>query len=240
MIRRILQLVLGLPLYGAGCAFVVAAGLGVDPWTALAEGIALRSGWGVGWVTNIIGLGVLALWIPLRQRPGVGTLANILLVGTAMQLVLDVLPPIDGLLARILLLCGGVLTVAVASGLYIGASFGSGPRDGLMTGLRDRLGWPLWAARGSVEITVLVIGWALGGTLGIGTVVFALAIGPLVHVFLPLLAVDTARAGRARAAAVSAVGSAANRRRAAGARAAHSSRSASSGSAPDSHPLRPS
>lgn len=239
MIRRILQLLVGLPLYGAGCAFVVAAGLGVDPWTALAEGIAHRSGWGVGWVTNIIGLGVLALWIPLRQRPGVGTLANILLVGTAMQIVLDVLPPVDALLPRILLLCGGVVTVAVASGLYIGASFGPGPRDGLMTGLRDRLGWPLWAARGSVEVTVLAIGWALGGTLGVGTIVFALAIGPLVHVFVPLLTVDTARRARDRAHRVSAAGSGAIPRPDADARAERSSRSASSGSSRGSHRLRP-
>ncbi|WP_295013543.1 YitT family protein [uncultured Microbacterium sp.] len=194
MTRRVLQLLIGLPLYGFGCALTIEAGFGVDPWTVFAQGLSLRTGIGVGWVTNIVGLLVLLLWIPLRQRPGIGTVANVLLVGTAIQGTLAVIPPVSDLLPRILVFVAGVVSVAVASGLYIGARFGSGPRDGLMTGLNTRFGWPIWASRLTVEVTVLVIGWLLGGTVGIGTVVFAASIGPLVHIALPLL--DTARPTR--------------------------------------------
>lgn len=190
MSRRVLQLLIGLLLYGAGCALTVEAGLGVDPWTVFAQGISIHTGIGIGWVTNILGFFVLLLWIPLRQRPGVGTIANILLVGTSMQVVLAVVPPITGVLAQFAVLMGGILLVALASGLYIGARFGPGPRDGLMTGMHARLGWPIWACRALVELTVLGAGWLLGGTVGIGTVMFAVLIGPLVHVALPLL--DTA------------------------------------------------
>jgi uncharacterized membrane protein YczE len=196
MPRRIIQLLIGLFLYGAGAALTVEAGLGVDPWTVFAEGMSLRTGIGVGWITNLIGFFVLLLWIPLRQKPGVGTIANILLVGTSMQFVLWLVPPIDHLAAQIGMLVGGILLVALASGLYIGAHFGPGPRDGLMTGMHARLGWPIWACRASVEITVLIVGWMLGGTVGVGTVLFAVTIGPLVHIALPLL--DTARPPRAR------------------------------------------
>ncbi len=192
MVRRVLQLLVGLFLYGAGCAMTVEAGLGVDPWTVLAEGISIHTGIGIGWIANILGFFVLLLWIPLRQKPGVGTIANILLVGTSMQFVLWIFPPVSGLVAQFAVLLGGILTVAVASGLYIGAHFGPGPRDGLMTGMHKRLGWPIWTCRALVELTVLLIGWLLGGTVGIGTVLFAFLIGPLVHVALPLL--DTRRA----------------------------------------------
>jgi len=195
MTRRVLQLLVGLTLYGFGCGLTIVAGLGVDPWTVFAEGVALRTGIGVGWITNIVGLLVLLLWIPLRQKPGIGTLLNVLLVGTAIQATVTVVPPAHGLLVQVLVLLAGVVVVALASGLYIGARFGPGPRDGLMTGMNARLGWPIWASRLAVELTVLVIGWLLGGTVGIGTVVFALGIGPLVHVALPLL--DTARKARA-------------------------------------------
>jgi uncharacterized membrane protein YczE len=194
MSRRVAQLLIGLFLYGAGCALTVEAGLGVDPWTVFAQGLSLRTGIGIGWVTNIVGFFVLLLWIPLRQKPGVGTIANILLVGTSMQLVLGIVPPVSGLLAQIATLLAGILVVAIASGLYIGARFGPGPRDGLMTGLNSRLGWPIWLCRALVELTVLAIGWMLGGTVGIGTVLFAALIGPLVHVALPLF--DTGRRRR--------------------------------------------
>ncbi|MBS1699259.1 MAG: hypothetical protein JST25_12760 [Actinobacteria bacterium] len=194
MTRRVLQLLIGLVLYGAGCGLMIDAGLGVDPWTVFAEGLALRTGIGVGWITNIVGLLVLLLWIPLRQRPGIGTLLNVLLVGTAIQATVTVIPPVSGLLVQVLLLLAGLLVVALASGLYIGARFGPGPRDGLMTGMHARFGWPIWVSRLTVEVTVLAIGWLLGGTVGVGTVVFALGIGPLVHIALPLL--DTARPAR--------------------------------------------
>jgi uncharacterized membrane protein YczE len=193
MTRRVIQLLVGLVLYGAGCALTLEAGFGVDPWTVLAQGISIHTGIGIGWVTNILGFLVLLLWIPLHQRPGIGTIANILLVGTSIQLTLAVVPPIDGFLARLAVFVAGVLAVALASGLYIGAHFGPGPRDGLMTGMHTRLGWPVWLCRASVEVTVLIVGWFLGGTVGIGTVVFALSIGPLVHLALPLL--DTRRSG---------------------------------------------
>jgi uncharacterized membrane protein YczE len=194
MLRRILHLALGLPLYGVGCALTVVAGLGVDPWTVLAQGVSRQTGIEIGWVVNGIGLLVMLLWIPLRQRPGVGTLANILLVGTSMQVALWLLPAVDGFVVRLLVLLAGIVCVAVASGLYIGARFGAGPRDGLMTGLTARFGWPTWVARATVEATVLVGGWLLGGDVGLGTVLFAALIGPLVHLSLPVL--DTRRAPR--------------------------------------------
>ncbi|WP_100810807.1 MULTISPECIES: YitT family protein [unclassified Microbacterium] len=183
-VRRVTQLMIGLILYGVGVAVVVVAGLGVDPWTVLAEGLALRTGIGLGWMTNIIGLAVLALWIPLHQKPGVGTVANILVVGTALQFALPLVPTPENLLQASGMLLAGVALVGVAGGLYIGARFGAGPRDGLMTGISGRWGWPLWFARTAVEITVLTIGWALGGTVGVGTVVYALSIGPASHAAL--------------------------------------------------------
>lgn len=198
MTRRVVQLLVGLFLYGAGCALTVEAGLGVDPWTVFAQGISVHTGIGIGWVTNIVGFLVLLIWIPLRQKPGIGTIANILLVGTSMQVVLWLVPPVSGVLLQVGVLLGGIVLVAMASGLYIGARFGPGPRDGLMTGLHARLGWPIWACRAAVELTVLAIGWLLGGTVGIGTVLFAALIGPLVHVALPLL--DTRRSDTAPAA----------------------------------------
>lgn len=182
---RLLQLLVGLVLFGAGCGVMVQAGIGLDPWTVFAQGLSLQTGIGIGWVTNIVGFLVLLLWIPLRQRPGIGTIANILLVGTSMQATIALVPHVDGFAWDLLIFLGGMLLVAVASGLYIGADFGPGPRDGLMTGLNSRFGWPIWAARLGVEATVLVAGWLLGGTVGLGTVIFALCIGPLVHVALP-------------------------------------------------------
>jgi uncharacterized membrane protein YczE len=194
MTRRVLQLLFGLMLYGVGCALTIEAGLGLDPWTVFAQGVSLHTGIGIGWVTNIIGFGVLLLWIPLRQKPGIGTIANILLVGTAIQATLFLISsPPSGLGYQILVFAAGLLTVAIASGLYIGARFGPGPRDGLMTGISARFGWPVWLARGTVEVTVLVLGWMMGGTVGVGTLAFALLIGPLVHVTLPLLDTRAAR-----------------------------------------------
>lgn len=186
MPQRIAHLLVGLALYGAGCAIMVRAGIGLDPWTVFAQGVSLQTGIGIGWVTNIVGFLVLLLWIPLRQKPGVGTLANILLVGTSMQATLAVFPAIDGFALQVLVFLLGMMLVAVASGLYIGADFGPGPRDGLMTGLRARFGWPIWAARLVVEASVLLAGWLLGGSVGLGTILFALGIGPLVHRTLPL------------------------------------------------------
>jgi uncharacterized membrane protein YczE len=185
MFRRVIQLLIGLVLYGCGAALTITAGLGVDPWTVLAEGVSLRTGIGVGWVTNLLGVVVLLAWLPLRQHPGVGTVANIALVGTSMQVALGLLPSATTPFQRVLMLVTGIVLVAFASGLYIGAHFGPGPRDGLMTGLHARTGAPIWLCRLCVEGTVLVVGWMLGGTVGIGTVAFAVGIGPLVHHALP-------------------------------------------------------
>jgi uncharacterized membrane protein YczE len=191
--RRIAQLLVGLAMYGFGCGLMIEAEVGLDPWTVFAQGVSLHTGIGVGWVTNLIGFGVLLLWIPLRQKPGVGTIANILLVGTSIQITVTLMPALDELWVRVLVFTAGLIAVAVASGLYIGAHFGPGPRDGLMTGIRSRFGWPIWLARAVVEIIVLAAGWLLGGNVGIGTLAFALLIGPMVHVTLPLFDVHRGR-----------------------------------------------
>ena len=206
MPRRVIQLLVGLVLYGAGCALTIEAGLGVDPWTVFAQGLSVHTGIGIGWITNIVGFFVLLLWIPLRQKPGVGTIANILLVGTSMQVVLWIVPPVSGLVAAV----RGAARRHPAGRARLGAlhrrALRSRPRDGLMTGMNARLGWPIWLCRALVEVSVLVVGWLLGGTVGIGTVLFAVLIGPLVHVALPLLdtrrtpaASSTAGVGDARA-----------------------------------------
>lgn len=186
MILRLSQLIIGLVLFGVGCAVMVDAGIGLDPWTVFAEGVSKNTGIGIGWVVSITGFLVLLLWIPLRQRPGVGTVANILVVGAAMQFSLPLLGTPDHWLARVVMFLAGTALVGVASGIYIGARLGPGPRDGLMTGIHQRWGWPIWAGRLGVEATVLVTGWLLGGTVGLGTVLFAVLIGPIVHVSLPL------------------------------------------------------
>jgi uncharacterized membrane protein YczE len=166
----------------------VQAGIGLDPWTVLAEGLSLQTGIGIGWIVVILGAVVLLLWIPLRQKPGIGTIANILLVGTVMQAALAVIPPVHGFVWGVLVYLFGIALIAAASAMYIGTRFGPGPRDGLMTGLHARFGWPIWLCRLLVEGTVLVTGWLLGGTVGLGTVLFAALIGPGVHVAMDLSA----------------------------------------------------
>jgi uncharacterized membrane protein YczE len=184
--RRIGQLVVGLFLYGIGLALMVRAGIGVAPWDVLSQGIAHLTGLPFGLVTNVLGALVLLLWIPIRVRVGVGTVANVLLLGTSAQLGLSVIPQqtVPGIQA--LVFAGGLSLVAVATGLYIGARLGPGPRDGLMTGLHRRTGWPIWIVRTGIEVVVLLVGVLLGGQFGIGTVAFALLIGPMVGVTLPL------------------------------------------------------
>lgn len=184
MTIRLLRLVIGLTLFGIGCAVLVQAGIGLDPWTVLAEGLALQTGVGIGWIVVITGALVLVAWIPLRQKPGIGTIANILIVGTVMQGALAVIPPVGDYLWGVVVFLLGIALVAAASGIYLGADLGPGPRDGLMTGLHARFGWPIWVCRFTVEGSVLVTGWLLGGTVGLGTVLFAVLIGPGVHVAL--------------------------------------------------------
>jgi len=191
--RRIAQLVIGLFLYGIGLALMIRAAIGVAPWDVLGQGVALQSGIPFGVVTNIIGALVLVLWIPLRQKPGIGTVANVLMIGTSAQLGLAVIPEQSELWVRVLMYAGGLALVAVATGLYIGARFGPGPRDGLMTGIHARSGVRLWVVRTVIEVAVLAIGWLLGGNVGIGTLAFALLIGPMVGVTIPWLMVPAAR-----------------------------------------------
>lgn len=188
--RRLTQLYIGLLLYGLAGALQVRAGLGLDPWDVLHQGIARRIHLGIGTVVIIVGAVVLLAWIPLRQRPGLGTLSNVVLVGVSMNLSLLWLPHVGLLAGRIGLLAGGILLCGIATGLYIGASFGPGPRDGLMTGLARRTGRSIRLVRTSLEVTVLLAGWLLGGSVGLGTLAFAVFIGPLAQVFLPLFAIE--------------------------------------------------
>lgn len=187
-IRRLGQLYLGLVLYGVSAAMQVQAGLGLDPWDVLHQGLAMVLDHAIGTVSIAVGALVLLLWIPLRQWPGLGTVSNVLVVGLAMNATLALLPPQHGAAARISTLAGAVLLCGVATGMYITAGFGPGPRDGLMTGIARRTGLSIRLSRTMVELTVLVTGWLLGGTVGVGTVVFAAAIGPLAQLFLRLFA----------------------------------------------------
>ena len=186
--RRFATLLIGLLFYGLGISLMVKAQLGVAPWDVLALGIERQSGWNFGVVTMVISGVVLLLWIPLRQWPGIGTVLNALLVGPAADLGLWLFPSPEWVWLRALYLLAGILMVGFATGLYIGAHFGPGPRDGLMTGFVRRSGWPIWVVRSGIELTVLAIGWALGGNVGIGTVLFALGIGPICNYTIPRLA----------------------------------------------------
>ncbi len=168
---------------------MVTAHVGVGPWSVLATGLARQTGVGIGWLTVLIGAVVLLLWIPLRQKPGVGTVLNVLIVGTVIEATVDLLPTPEHLLVRVPLFAAGMVLLAVASGLYLGAALGPGPRDGLMTGLHARTGRSLGLCRTVVEVSVLVLGWLFGGNVGVGTVVFAFGIGPLVGWVVPRLAV---------------------------------------------------
>ena len=174
------RLLTGLWLFGAGVALIVLARLGADPWTVLAEGVAQRTPLTLGGTIIAIGIAVLLLWIPLRERPGLGTVANVVLIGIAVDATLAILPSPGSAGTRIGSLLAGIALIGLGSGLYLGARLGPGPRDGLMTGLHRVTGRPVWQVRAALEGAVLATGWALGGTVGIGTVAFALLIGPSV------------------------------------------------------------
>ncbi|HLY35340.1 MAG TPA: hypothetical protein VKU35_01345 [Candidatus Limnocylindria bacterium] len=186
--RRVSQLYAGLVLYGLSDGMLLLAGLGVDPWDVLHQGLSRRLGLGVGTWVVIVGALVMLLWIPLRNRPGFGTLSNVVVVGLVIDLVLASVPAPHALPVRIVTMASAVVLNGIATGAYIGAGLGPGPRDGLMTGLAAR-GHSIRLVRTCIELTVLGGGWLLGGTVGIGTVVYALGIGPLAHVFVPRLAV---------------------------------------------------
>ncbi|WP_216210807.1 membrane protein YczE [Amycolatopsis aidingensis] len=182
--RRLPQLAGGLILYGISMALMTRAGLGLDPWNVLHEGLMKRTGLSFGTVTALASVLALLLWIPLRQRPGVGTVANIVIIAVVVDLARLVLPPQHAFGWQVSLLLGGVLLNALATATYVGARLGPGPRDGLMTGLSRRTGRSIRLIRTCIELTVVAAGWLLGGTLGAGTVLYALAIGPLTQAFL--------------------------------------------------------
>lgn len=177
---RFVQLLLGLFLYGIGISLMVRAGVGLAPWDVLTQGVSRQSGLSFGLVTNLIGVAVLLLWLPIREKPGLGTVLNVLLIGPSAQFGLWLFPQLHDawLLQAAVFLCG-LVVLALATGLYIGARFGPGPRDGLMTGLHRRTGWPIAVVRTLIEAAVLLTGWWLGGTVGWGTLAFALLIGPM-------------------------------------------------------------
>jgi uncharacterized membrane protein YczE len=190
--RRLIQLYAGLALYGVSMALIIRSTLGNMPWDVLHQGGAQRLGWSIGTVSIVVGALVLLCWIPLRQRPGLGTVSNVVVIGLAVDTALALVPAPESLALRVGLLAAGVLLNAVATAAYIGVHLGPGPRDGLMTGLVGRTGRSVRLVRTSIEVAVVVTGWLLGGTLGLGTVVYAVAIGPLVQVLLPRLSLGTA------------------------------------------------
>lgn len=189
MTRRLVQLYLGLVLYGFSMALMVESSLGLDPWDVLHEGLADRAPVSFGVVVIATGALVLLAWIPLRQRPGLGTVSNVIVIGLAVDASILVLPEPDALAARAAFMVAGIVLNAVATAAYIGARFGPGPRDGLMTGLVRTTGRSVRLIRTSIELSVLATGFVLGGTVGVGTVLYAVAIGPLVHMLLPRLRV---------------------------------------------------
>jgi uncharacterized membrane protein YczE len=186
--RRLPQLYVGLVAYGISMALIVAANLGSMPWDVLHQGVGQKTGLTFGIVSILFGAVVLLLWIPLRQRPGLGTISNVFVVGLAADTAFTLLPTPDPLAVRIGYLVAGILLNAFATALYIGARFGPGPRDGLMTGIAAR-GHSIRLVRTSIEILVVASGWLLGGTLGLGTIAYALAVGPLVQIILPRVTV---------------------------------------------------
>lgn len=186
-VRRIPQLLAGLWLYGASMALQIRATLGLDPWDVLHEGLTKITGLSFGMITALVGALVLLCWIPLKQKPGVGTVSNVIVIGVAVDVTLAILPNPADLLPRILFLTAGIVLNGLAAAVYIGARLGPGPRDGLTTGFCARTGTSLRLVRTVVEVVVLAIGWLLGGTIGVGTVLYAVTIGPLTQAFLPLV-----------------------------------------------------
>ncbi len=199
VLHRLPGLLAGLVAFGLGIALMAQAGLGLGPWEAFHQGIGQHTGLELGTVSILLGIPILLLWWPLGERPGIGTLLNVALIGTATNLGISLIPAVSGVPAQLAMMLAGVAVIGLGSGLYLAADLGPGPRDGLMTGLHNRFGWSIRRARTVVEVVVLMAGWALGGTIGVGTVVFALGIGPLVQFFLAVFD-RTGRIERRRAA----------------------------------------
>ena len=180
----LLILCVGLWIFGTGDAVIVAAGVGNTPWTVLAEGIALMMDRTIGQATFFVSVAVLLLWIPLREKPGIGTILNAILIAVAIEYMLPILPTPEGAFETLLQVIGGIALVGIGSGIYLTANLGPGPRDGWMTGMQRASGYPIGNVRAAIEISVVIVGWSLGGTVGIGTVIFAMMIGPTVAVCL--------------------------------------------------------
>lgn len=195
--RRLVQLYVGLTLYGVSAALLVRGGLGLEPWGVLHQGLSELTGLTMGVVSIVVGAVVLLLWIPIRQRPGLGTVSNVFVVGIAMDGALALVPDGRVLAVQIPLLIGGIVFNGVATGLYIAARFGPGPRDGLMTGLHRLTGRSVRLVRTGIEVAVVATGFALGGSVGIGTIAYALAIGPLAQLFLRVFVVPATDDGGA-------------------------------------------
>jgi uncharacterized membrane protein YczE len=189
--RRLVHLFAGLAAYAVSMALLVRSSLGNMPWDVLHQGLAQKLHLSLGTLTVIVGALVLLAWVPLRQRPGFGTVCNVVVIGVVVDAALAVLPTPSGLAVRIAFAVVGIGLNAVGTALYIGARLGPGPRDGLMTGIVARTGWPVRWVRTSIEVAVVLTGWILGGTLGPATVAYALLVGPLVHPLLPRLTVPT-------------------------------------------------
>lgn len=187
--RRLMQLYAGLAAYGLSIALLVRADLGLMPWSVLDQGVARTTGLSLGAVTILLGAVILLTWVPLRQRPGVGTISNVVVIGLALDAALAVLPEVGSLPLRVAMLVGGVALNALATAAYIGVQLGPGPRDGLMTGLVRTTGRSVRLVRTGIEVVVVVLGVLLGGTVGLGTVLYALTIGPLVQLLLPRVSV---------------------------------------------------
>lgn len=196
MKRRLIQLFLGLSLYGFSMALMVRAGLGLNPWDVFHQGLSERTSLSLGTIVIIVGAAVLLFWIPLRQRPGIGTISNVFMIGIAADVSLWLVPPASSLALGWAMLLLGIFLNGVAGGAYIGAGLGPGPRDGLMTGLVGRTGGSVRIVRTGIELVVVAAGWTLGGTLGLGTLLYAVAIGPIVHRMLPIFTIpDEAKPG---------------------------------------------
>ena len=181
-LKTFLYLILGLTLFGLGEAIMIASGAGVSPWTVLAQGIANHVDWSIGFTTMIISLTVLVLWIPLRRKPGMATILNALIIAFMIDFSLPFLPQPENAVIQLSQAAFGVLIVGLASGIYLAANLGAGPRDGLMTGLQSVTGLPIAWVRIAIEVTVVSIGWYLGGVVGIGTLFFAFGVGPCVAI----------------------------------------------------------
>ncbi|WP_377643658.1 YitT family protein [Oryzobacter terrae] len=196
LVRRLTQLFVGLGLFGVTMALMLRAGLGLEPWGVFTYGLIQHVPMSYGQMVVASSFVILLLWIPLRQWPGLGTVANALVIGVATDLTLGVVPEVEGLGWRVLVMLVAVVGNGIAGAMYIGSQLGPGPRDGLMTGLTRRTGRSVRLVRTSIEVTVVVVGWLLGGVLGVGTLVYALLIGPVVQLFLPMLTVRVERPAR--------------------------------------------